>query len=67
VAGGGGVHGGAHIGSGGGDLVAEVWAGGRWHRLEVYEAARDRCIALGDGGWTRRSPEWADDGEVPST
>jgi hypothetical protein len=65
-AGGGGARGGAHGGSGGGDLVAGAWAVGRWHQLGVREAVGHRCTTLGGGGWTRRSPEWAGDGEAPS-
>jgi hypothetical protein len=67
-AGGGGARGGAHGGSGGGDLEAQAGGGG-WtrRRLGVREATGDPCTTLGGGGWTRRSPEWAGDGEAPST
>jgi hypothetical protein len=27
----------------------------------------DWCIAIGGGGWIRRSPDWAGDGGVPPT
>jgi hypothetical protein len=47
--------------------VVEARAGGRWHRLRVREAVKDRCTTLGSGGWTRRSLERAGDGELPST
>jgi hypothetical protein len=47
VARGRGAHGGAHSGSGGGDLAAEAWAGGRWCQLGVREAAWRCLIAWG--------------------
>jgi hypothetical protein len=67
VAGGGGARGGAHGGSGRGDLAAEAWAGDQWRQLRAREVAVDRRTALGGGDWTGCSPEWAGDGEVPAT
>jgi hypothetical protein len=67
VAGGGGACGGARSGLSGGDLAAKVRAKGQWRQLGVWEAAVDQRAFLGGGGWTRHSPEWADDGEAPAT
>jgi hypothetical protein len=67
VAGGGGACGGARSGLSGGDLAVKARARGQWRQLRVSEAAVDQRAFLGGGGWTRHSPEWADDGEAPAT
>jgi hypothetical protein len=67
VAGGGSACGSARGSSGGGDLAAEARAGGRWRQFGAREVAVDRRTALGGGDWTRRSSEWAGDGEAPTT
>jgi hypothetical protein len=67
VAGGGGARGGARGGSDGADSAVGARDGGRWRQFGAREVAVDRRTTLGGGDWTRRSPEWASNGEAPAT
>jgi hypothetical protein len=48
------------------EALAAARAEGIWRRLGVREEAVDRRAALGGGGCTRCSSEWADNGEAPA-
>jgi hypothetical protein len=47
-----------------GEAAVLDWSGSHWSRSSNRRAAHRRREARGVGGWTKCSPEWADDGSI---